>query len=127
MKTIVITATGTPNLYDFAFAAGNFRTANAEWGDGKFLEQIMALIEKLMPLIMGCFASKPAFVENVQDLTDWQKFRLYRLALQQARALKGVKIRDHRLVAEAAVDGMLARVQAMNEDQIAACYDELAA
>jgi len=120
-----ITKTGTPNLYDFVFDSANFRTSNAEWGDGKMLEQIMALVEKLLPMFMACFASKAAFAESVQDPTNWQKFRLHRLALQQARALPGVKFKDHRFVAEAAVDGMLAQAEAMTLAQVEACYDEL--
>jgi hypothetical protein len=114
-----------PRTVDFIEAAANYRTSNAAWGDGTFLDAIIKIIEQLIPIFMNCWLSKAQFVENVSDLTNTQKAQLYREALKQARRVPGLKIRDHRAAAEAAYNGMLSQIELMTTDEIAACYDEL--
>jgi hypothetical protein len=120
-----ITEETTPNVFNFVESAANYRNANAAWGDGVFLSQIMALIMKLLPIFMTCFASKEAFVENVKDLTWTQKMQLHIVALRQAKRMSGVARKDHRAVAEAAFNGMASRLEEMSDVEVGACFDEL--
>lgn len=122
-----ITQEGTPATFAFVQEAANYRFANAAWGDGKLLDAILQIIEKIIPLIPICFPAKPVFVENVMDLTNAQLRQLHAEALRQARRVPGLKIRDHRAVAEAAYNGMLSQLESMNEEEVSACYDELIA
>jgi hypothetical protein len=121
-----ISETETPNSYAFIKSAANYRTSNAAFGDGTFLDAIMKLMEQLIPLFMGCFASKEAFVENVTDLSNWQKYCLQVEAVRQARKIPELKtVRTRRAAAEAAVNGIICQLEEMNDEDVAACYDEL--
>ncbi|MFA5397551.1 MAG: hypothetical protein WC346_16190 [Methanogenium sp.] len=114
-----------PRTVDFIEAAANYRTSNAAWGDGTFLDAIIKIIEQLIPIFMNCWLSKAQFVENVKDLTWTQRLQLHRAALQQARRVPNLKIRDHRAAAEAAYNGVLSQLELMDDNELEACYDEL--
>jgi len=120
-----ISSDTTPLTYSFVESSANYRTSNAAFGDGKFLEAVLKIVEQLIPIFIDCWISKASFVENVSDLTNTQKAQLHREALKQARRIPGLKIRDHRAAAEAAYNGMLSQIELMTTDEIAACYDEL--
>lgn len=127
---VKVSKSSTPALWAFVVLASNFRASNSvgEWGDGKFLEQLILLFEKLAPMFMSCFVTaraKARFVETMKNLTDTQKARMLKAAKQHVRRFDDLAEDERMSFAEEGTTCILGTLEVVSEFELGNCFDEL--
>lgn len=122
-----IDPTTKPHLAAFIQAALNpfGDDISPEWGDGKFIEAVMKILEMLPTLFATCGMSKAAFVQAAQNPTIRQKLALRFECLDQSRAIDGLRLFQRRQAAAAAYQGALDTARASTTEELEGVHRDI--